>query len=125
MNKNVFKPKAIDGESKKIKLCISDYWCDVTIVSTMVSKEKSVSRHSKVFCILYICRMSLGCGRSSDTGRSRAGAVFPSFFDRKTAQNSKNLKTFGGTLFWLHCSDCLALAVGRPESLSLPPNFQS
>ena len=36
-----------------------------------------------------------------------------------------NLKTFGERSFGLHCSDCLELAAGRPESFSLPPNFQS
>ena len=54
----------------------------------------------------------------------------PSFFDRKTAQNSKTNKqtkpeNLRWTFFWLHCSDCLELAAGRPESFSLPPNFQS
>ena len=29
------------------------------------------------------------------------------------------------TFFWLHCSNCLELTAGRPESFSLPPNFQS
>ena len=27
--------------------------------------------------------------------------------------------------FWLHTSDCLELAAGRPERFTLPPNFQS
>ena len=52
--------------------------------------------------------------------------AIPSFFDRKTAQNSKNTpENLRWTFFWLHCSDCLELAAGRPESFSLPPSFQS
>ena len=52
--------------------------------------------------------------------------ALPSFFDRKTAQNSKNKpENLRWTFFWLHCSECLELAAGRPESFSLPPNFQS
>ena len=52
--------------------------------------------------------------------------ALPSFFDRKTAQNSTNKpENVRWTFFWLHCSDCLELAAGRPESFSLPPNFQS
>ena len=30
-----------------------DYWCDVTIVSSILSKDKFVSEHKKVFCILF------------------------------------------------------------------------
>ena len=71
--------------------------------------------------------------------------ALPSFFDRKTAQNSKNKlenrsfcfclmssdtksiwrENLGWTFFWLHCSDCQELAADRPKSFSLPPNFQS
>ena len=52
--------------------------------------------------------------------------ALPSFFDRKTAQNSKNKpENLRWTFFWLHCSDCLELTAGQPESFSLPPNFQS
>ena len=52
--------------------------------------------------------------------------ALPSFFDRKTAQNSKNkTENLRWPFFWLHCSECLELAAGRPESFSLPPNFQS
>ena len=52
--------------------------------------------------------------------------ALPSFFDRKTAQNSKNKpENLRWTFFWLQCSDCLELAAGRPESFSLPPSFQS
>ena len=52
--------------------------------------------------------------------------TLPSFLDRKTTQNSKNKpENLRWTLFWLHCSNCLELAASRPESLSLPPNFQS
>ena len=45
--------------------------------------------------------------------------ALPSFFDRKTAQNSKNkLENLRWMLFWLHCSSCLELTAGWPESLS-------
>ena len=45
--------------------------------------------------------------------------ALPSFFDRKTAQNSKNKpENLRWMLFWLHCSDCLELAAGRPGSFA-------
>ena len=59
------------------------------------------------------------CSRETRTSLS-------SFFNRKTAQNSKNKpENLRWTFFWLHCSDCLELAAGWPESFSLPPNCQS
>ena len=51
--------------------------------------------------------------------------ALPSFFDRTTAQNSEGeFKNVWWTSFLLHCSDCLELAAGQPESFSLLPNFQ-
>ena len=48
-----------------------------------------------------------------------------SFFDRKTAQNSKNKpENLRWTFFQLHCSGCLELAAGRPESFSSLPSFK-
>ena len=52
--------------------------------------------------------------------------ALPSFFDRKTAQNSKNKpENLRWTFFSFHCSNCLELAARRHESFSLPPDFQS
>ena len=70
--------------------------------------------------VLYMCTIPVFFSLHIST------IALPSFFDRKTAQNSKNKpENLRWTFFWLHCSDCLELAADRPESLSLPPNFQS
>ena len=48
--------------------------------------------------------------------------ALPSFFDRMTAQNSKNkLKNLRWTFFWLHCSDWNSL----PADLRASPSLQT
>ena len=72
----------------------------------------SLWRHSSAILVFFSLHMST--------------IALPSFFDRKAAQNSQNKpENLQWTFFWLHCSDCLELAAGRPESFFLPPNFQS
>ena len=44
--------KATKGKSKQCWIMI-DYWCDVTVVSNILSKDKFVSWHNTIFCILY------------------------------------------------------------------------
>ena len=72
----------------------------------------SLQRHSSTIPVFFSLHMST--------------IALLSFFERKTAQNSPNkLENLWWMLFWLHCSDCLELAAGRPKILSLSPSFQS
>ena len=92
------------------------HWLLVKLIQHSVQARNgrfpSLRRHSSAIAVFFSLHIST--------------IALPSFFDRTTAQNSKDkLENLRWTFFWLHCSDCLEFAAGRPERFSLLPNFES